>query len=235
VEAASLAKDRFLAVLSHELRTPLTPVLLAVDALAERDDMPEDAREILDMARRNVMAQTYMIDDLLDVTRISHGRLDIVPAPMDLHAAVRAAIDVCQPLMREKRQRLVVDLLAREHEVNGDFNRLRQAFWNLLQNASKFTPQGGNIVVTSHSDGSRFTLTVSDEGMGIEAEVLPTLFEAFAQGGMHIAREFGGLGLGLAIVQATVGAHGGRVYAQSEGRGRGARFSIEMPLIGQES
>jgi two-component system CheB/CheR fusion protein len=235
VEAASRAKDRFLAVLSHELRTPLTPVLMAVDAMSARDDLPEAVHEILNMARRNVMAQTHMIDDLLDVTRISHGRLDIVPAPMDLHEAVQAAIDVCQPMMIEKKQRLTVELDAPRHHIVGDFNRLRQAMWNLLQNACKFTPERGTITVSSTSDAAHFTLAVSDEGIGIAPEVLPTIFEAFAQGGSGIAREFGGLGLGLAIVQATAEAHGGTVQAHSAGLHTGAQFRIQLPFGGKES
>lgn len=235
VEAASRAKDRFLAVLSHELRTPLTPVLMAVDAMSGRDDLPEAVHEILDMARRNVMAQTHMIDDLLDVTRISHGRLDIVPAPMDLHEAVQAAIDVCQPMMIEKKQRLTVELVAPRHHIVGDFNRLRQAMWNLLQNACKFTPERGTITVASTNDNGNFTLAVTDEGIGIAPDVLPTIFEAFAQGGSGIAREFGGLGLGLAIVQATVEAHGGTVQARSDGPHTGAQFRIQLPLRGKES
>ena len=230
VEAASRAKDRFLAVLSHELRTPLTPVLMAIDALTARNDMPQTALDILEMARRNVMVQTHMIDDLLDVTRISHGRLDIVPAPMDLHEAMMAAIDVCKPQIVEKHQQLVVDMRAGEHRIVGDFNRLRQAMWNLLQNASKFTPAQGTITVSSANDQDMFLLTVRDDGIGIEPEVMGTVFDAFAQGGTRIAREFGGLGLGLAIVQATVEAHGGTVQAYSAGLNRGAQFRIQIPL-----
>jgi len=230
VEAASRAKDRFLAVLSHELRTPLTPVLMAIDALTARNDMPQTALDILEMARRNVMVQTHMIDDLLDVTRISHGRLDIVPAPMDLHEAMMAAIDVCKPQIVEKHQELVVDMRAGEHRIVGDFNRLRQAMWNLLQNASKFTPAQGTITVSSANDQDMFLLTVRDDGIGIEPEVMGTVFDAFAQGGTRIAREFGGLGLGLAIVQATVEAHGGTVQAYSAGLNRGAQFRIQIPL-----
>jgi two-component system CheB/CheR fusion protein len=234
VEAASRAKDRFLAVLSHELRTPLTPVLMAVDALTSRGDLPEAAVEILEMARRNVMVQTHMIDDLLDVTRISNGRLDIVTAPMDMHEALLAAVDVCKSQMTEKRQTLNIDLRASDHRVIGDFNRLRQAMWNLLQNACKFTSVGGVITVSSISDGQAFTLTVADNGIGIEAEVVDKVFDAFAQGGTRIAREFGGLGLGLAIVQATVEAHGGTVRATSAGADRGAQFRIQIPLASQE-
>jgi signal transduction histidine kinase len=128
----------------------------------------------------------------------------------------------------------VVELLARRHVTIGDFNRLRQAMWNLLQNASKFTPARGSITVTTTSENGDFTLAVSDEGIGIAPEVMPTIFDAFAQGGTGIAREFGGLGLGLAIVQATVEAHGGSVHAHSAGPHSGAQFRIHLPLGGKE-
>jgi signal transduction histidine kinase len=137
-------------------------------------------------------------------------------------------------MMMEKKQRLVVDLQARRHHMVGDFNRMRQAIWNLLQNAAKFTPQRGAITVTTSSDNGLFTLAVSDEGVGIAPEAIAHIFEAFAQGGAGIAREFGGLGLGLAIVQATIEAHGGTVQAHSAGADSGAQFRIQLPLGGKE-
>ncbi len=234
LESASRAKDRFLAVLSHELRTPLTPVVMAVQALARRPDLPEQARDALEMIRRNVKIESHLIDDLLDLTRISRGRLDIVAEPMDLQAAVTGAIEISEPDISGKNQTLEVALEASRHRTESDFNRLQQVVWNLLKNASKFTPKGGEIRVSTRSEGSRFYLAVSDNGVGIDPEALPTIFDAFSQGGEWVMREFGGLGLGLAISKATVEAHGGIITAESGGRGCGATFAVELPLIGPD-
>lgn len=231
LEAASRAKDRFLAVLSHELRTPLTPVVMALQLLALRRDLPEPARETLEMIRRNVKIESHLIDDLLDLTRISRGRLEIVSEPMELHAAIRGAIEICESDIRGKNQQLTVALDATCTRTEGDFTRLQQVVWNLLKNASKFTRKGGAVRLASRSQGSQFFVAVSDNGIGIEPDVLPTIFDAFSQGGEWIAREYGGLGLGLAISKATVEAHGGMIRAESGGRGQGTTFTVELPLI----
>ncbi len=231
LEAASRAKDRFLAMLSHELRTPLTPVVMALQLLALRKDLPEPARETLEMIRRNVKIESHLIDDLLDLTRISRGRLEIVSEPMDLHAAISGAVEICESDIRGKNQQLTVALGATRTRTEGDFTRLQQVVWNLLKNALKFTRKGGAIRLASRSEGSRFFVAVSDNGIGIEPDVLPTVFDAFSQGGEWIAREYGGLGLGLALSKATVEAHGGIIRAESGGRGQGATFTVELPLI----
>ena len=230
LETASRAKDRFLAVLSHELRTPLTPVVMAVQLLARRTDLPEPARHTLEMIRRNVKVESHLIDDLLDLTRISRGNLEIAAEPMDLHAAIAEAIEICESDVRGKGQTLTVALEASDHQVDGDFNRLQQVVWNLLKNASKFTRHGGNIQLSTHNKNGHVFISISDNGIGIDPTVLPTIFDAFSQGGEWVAREYGGLGLGLAISKATIEAHGGRIKAESEGRGQGATFTIELPL-----
>ena len=231
LEAASRAKDRFLAVLSHELRTPLTPVVMAVQTLVRRPDIPEPAREALEMIRRNVKIESHLIDDLLDLTRVSRGQFEVVAEPMDMHAAIAGAIEICESEIRGKNQTLTAALDAVAHDMEGDFTRLQQVVWNLLKNASKFTRRGGEIRLSSRSEGKKFLLTVSDNGVGIDPSVLPTIFDAFSQGGEWVAREYGGLGLGLAISKATVEAHGGTIKAESSGVGQGSTFTVELPLI----
>ncbi len=231
LQAASRAKDRFLAVLSHELRTPLTPVVMALQLLALRRDLPEPARETLEMIHRNVKIESHLIDDLLDLTRISRGELEIVSEPMDLHAAIRGAVEICESDIRGKNQQLTVALDATCARTEGDFTRLQQVVWNLLKNASKFTHNGGAIRLASRSEGNRVFVAVSDNGIGIDPDVLPTIFDAFSQGDEWVAREYGGLGLGLAISGATVQAHRGTIRADSGGRGTGATFTVELPLI----
>ena len=142
-------------MLSHELRTPLTPVVMAVQTLGRRHDLPEDARDALAMIRRNIKIESHLIDDLLDLTRIARGHLEIVAEPMNVHAAVMGAVEICESDIRAKNQTLKVDLDASEHQIHGDFNRLQQVVWNLLKNASKFTRRGGDIRVNSRNDADR--------------------------------------------------------------------------------
>lgn len=231
LEAAGRAKDRFLAVLSHELRTPLTPVVMAVQTLIRRPDIPEPAREALEMIRRNVKIESHLIDDLLDLTRVSRGQFEVVAEPMDMHAAIAGAIEICESDIRGKNQRLLVALDAVLHDMEGDFTRLQQVVWNLLKNASKFTRRGGEIRLSSRSEGKKFFFSVSDNGIGIDPAILPTVFDAFSQGGEWVAREYGGLGLGLAISKATIEAHGGTIKAESSGVGQGSTFTVELPFV----
>ena len=230
IESASRAKDHFLAVLSHELRTPLTPVLMAAQALALRPDLPNAVRQALEMIQRNVRIEAHFIDDLLDLTRISRGVLELDRQPMDLHEAVRQAIEICEPQLQEKNHHVQVELAAERHTANADRMRLQQAVWNVLKNAAKFTPEGGRIAIGSVSEGDRFRLTVADDGIGIEPDKLPSIFEAFTQAGEWVAREYGGLGLGLAISKAAIEAHGGSIRADSAGRDQGTTVTIELPL-----
>ncbi|MDH0865861.1 PAS domain S-box protein [Mitsuaria sp. GD03876] len=230
LEAANVAKDQFLAVLSHELRTPLTPAVMALQMLSRREELPEDVHRSLEMILRNIRVESRLIDDLLDLTRISRGTLELDRASVDLHQIIRAACEVCDGDVREKAQVLTVDLRATVHRTVGDNHRLQQVVWNLLKNASKFTPPRGAIRISTTLEEGRFVMTVEDNGVGIEPEALPRIFEAFVQGGTWVAREFGGLGLGLSISKATVEAHGGRLRVSSPGRGQGATFTLELPL-----
>lgn len=229
-EAAGLAKDHFLAVLSHELRTPLTPVLMAVSILRRRKDLPEAAREPLDMIQRNVQLEAHFIDDLLDLTRITRGKMELMSEPMDIHQAVKHAVEISEPDTLDKNQQVSVALRAEEHHLVGDSRRLQQVFWNLLKNASKFTPEGGAIRVTSRNQQERIIIEVSDSGIGFEHEAAERIFDAFAQASDAVTRQFGGLGLGLAISKATIEAHGGTLSARSAGRDQGATFCVELPL-----
>ena len=229
-EAAGQAKDHFLAVLSHELRTPLTPVTLAVHMLARNPDLPESAYAALETIQRNVQIEAHFIDDLLDLTKIAHGKLEIVREPMDLHEAVQHAVEVSMGDIEGKNQQITVNLEAAEHQVQGDATRLQQAFWNLLKNASKFTPKGSAIHVASRNEPGRIVVEVTDTGIGFDAEVATRMFDAFAQASLEVTRQFGGLGLGLAISKATVDAHEGTLSARSDGRNQGATFTLALPL-----
>jgi two-component system CheB/CheR fusion protein len=229
-EAATRAKDQFLAVLSHELRTPLTPVLLATEMLQDRDDLPADVVETLAMIRRNVELEAHFVDDLLDVTRIVRGKMELARQRLDLHDVVARAVEVVRGDVEAKHQTLDVDLRAARRGVVGDPARLQQAFWNLLKNASKFTPEGRTIRLGTRDGGDAIEVEIADEGIGIEPTQLGAIFDPFVQADATIAREFGGLGLGLAIARATVEAHGGELVARSEGRGRGATFTVTLPL-----
>ncbi len=229
-EAANHAKDRFLAILSHELRTPLTPVVMALHALERSIDLPNSVRSTIELIRRNVKAELTLIDDLLDVTRISSGKLEMALEETDMHEVIRAAAGVCETDFAAKRQRLSLSLKAGRHVVPGDPARLQQVVWNVLKNASKFTPNEGEVRVATRNVGESLVLVVADNGIGISGEALALIFDAFAQEGQWVTSEFGGLGLGLAIAKATVDAHQGTLVAGSGGRDQGATFTITLPL-----
>ncbi|HEY0551546.1 MAG TPA: PAS domain-containing sensor histidine kinase, partial [Verrucomicrobiae bacterium] len=225
-EAANSTKDRFLAALSHELRTPLTPVLGVAETLLKRQDLPPRVVEGLQMICRNVERQTHFINDLLDLTRISRGKLELVCEEMNLHDAVQVAVEVSLPDIQGKQQQLSIELNARHSMAFADVARAQQVFWNLLKNASKFTPEHGSIRVVSRDEPGAIVVEISDTGIGIDSNVMPKIFEAFQQGDTSITRRFGGLGLGLTIAKATVEAHGGSITATSAGTGQGATFSV---------
>jgi two-component system CheB/CheR fusion protein len=229
--AALRAKDQFLAMLSHELRTPLTPVLIAARALALREDLPAEARTALAAIERNVRIEASFIEDLLEVTRITQGRLEILRAPTDLHDVVRAAVHACGPGVDEKNVHCELELCAERHTVEGDARRLEQAVRHVVANAVKFTPPGGGVLIRTDTVGELVRLTVRDDGIGIEADRLPDIFEAFTQAGEWVAREYGGVGVGLAIAKASIEAHGGSIAASSAGKHRGTTLTIELPLM----
>ena len=233
-EAASRAKDRFLAVLSHELRTPLTPVLLTVAARELDAHLPLPIRDDLKMIRRNVELEVRLIDDLLDLSRIASGKLRLTFDVLDVNDLVRHVCEMCRSQIREKRIELRCDLDPRASEVVGDAGRLQQVFWNLLNNATKFTPEGGRIRVTTQNTddgGGQVRVTVSDTGIGIAPDVLPRIFDAFEQGDARVTREFGGMGLGLAICKVLVEQHRGSIHAETAGTNKGSTFVVELPAL----
>jgi hypothetical protein len=232
-EAASRAKDHFLSVLSHELRTPLTPVIAALSLMEQRADLSAEMRDEIAMLRRNVEVEARLVDDLLDLTRISRGKIQLHFEVIDAHAALRDTLAIFQPEMDAKSLEASVALRAKEHHVWADPGRLQQVFLNLLSNAVKFTPEGGTIAVRSANVADRrIQLEVRDTGIGIDAGFLQELFDPFKQGEQTATtRRFGGLGLGLSIARSLVELHGGTIGAASEGVGRGAAFTVEFGTI----
>ena len=229
-ESAAKTKDHFLAILSHELRTPLTPVLMTAESLLKRKDLPARAVEGLQMICRNIEIETHFIDDLLDITRIARGKFQLERAPLDVHEAIRSAIQICEADFATKGQKLILKLSASEREILGDPARVQQVFWNLLKNAVKFTPDNGTVTVETHKVGSEIVITVTDNGIGIDPARLVDIFDPFLQGDTSIARRFGGLGLGLAIAKATVEALEGGISATSKGKNLGSSFEVRLPL-----
>ena len=233
-ENANKAKDHFLAVLSHELRTPLNPILLAASSMLEGAFEPSEIRPTLEMIRQNVKLQARLIDDLLDVMRIVQGKMPLHWGVSDCHALIGQSVEICRSEFLGKAQGLVLDLVAEHHHVNADSARLHQVLWNLVRNAVKFTPEGGTISVRTRNEGSEernVVIEVSDTGIGIEPDVLPTIWDPFQQGETTITRRFGGLGLGLAICKGVVDAHGGTLTAESEGPGRGTTFRVVLKAM----
>jgi PAS domain S-box-containing protein len=228
-EAANHAKDQFLAALSHELRTPLTPVLLTAASLENDPSLPDDVRAQGGLIRRNVDLEARLIDDLLDLTRVSRGKLQLHLRSVDPVLTLNAAVEVCQDELTSKGLKLATHCHNHDHHVQADPARLQQVFWNLIKNAVKFTPAGGDVRIDCGSDQNRWWMTIADTGIGIEPDVLPKIFDAFEQGADGINRQFGGLGLGLAISKAVVEMHGGKLGVSSEGKGHGATFKVELP------
>lgn len=230
-EAANRIKDEFLATLSHELRTPLTSLLGWSSVLRESRRDEKVLAQGLEAIDRNAHVQAQLIDDLLDVSRIVSGKLNLDVRPLDMCSVTRAAIAVVQPAADAKG--ITLDLWAQPGlgAISADSARLQQIVWNLLSNAVKFTPHDGKIHVRVERDGANACVTVSDTGQGIDAEFLPRVFDRFRQADSSTTRNFGGLGLGLAIVRHLVELHGGTVSAESEGTGHGATFSASFPLL----
>ena len=228
-EAANRAKDQFLAVLSHELRTPLSPVVMAVASMESDPDLPERLREDVSMVRRNVELESRLIDDLLDLSRVASGKLRLDMQPTHINQVLRHVIQSSTPEAASKDLSLHADLAAEQDLVRGDASRLQQVFWNLVRNAIKFTPPSGRIHVRSSNQGpDRVRVEVRDTGIGIAPELLPAVFNAFNQGDTRTTRQFGGLGLGLAIAKAIIEMHGGTIAAHSDGTSAGATFTIEL-------
>jgi CheY-like chemotaxis protein/nitrogen-specific signal transduction histidine kinase len=227
--AANRAKDEFLAVLSHELRTPLNAVLGWTEIL-RRSATPEAIERAVEVIERNARRQAKLIEDVLDLSRIVSGRLDLEAIPLNLAQVVAASADAIRPLADSKGIRLTVNLA--DVVVLGDGIRLQQVVDNLVGNAVKFTGEGGEIAISLRTEASACVVAVRDSGAGISADFLPHVFERFRQEDSGSARRYGGLGLGLTIVRHLVERHGGAVFAHSEGPGRGSTFTVRLPRAG---
>jgi signal transduction histidine kinase/DNA-binding response OmpR family regulator len=229
-EAASRAKDEFLAVLSHELRTPLNAVFGWASMLRSGELRGEAVTRALDVITRNANAQVQLIDDMLDVSRIVTGKMRLDVRPVDLRTVVEAALDAVRPAADAKGLRLQPVLDPRATGITGDPDRLQQVVWNLLINAVKFTPRAGRIQVHLQRVNAHVEIVVSDTGQGIAPDVLPHVFERFHQADSTSTRRHAGLGLGLALVRHLVELHGGTVEASSAGEGQGATFTVRLPV-----
>ena len=229
---ANAAKDQFLALLSHELRNPLSPVIAMVGELeASAPDSPE-VRRALEVIRRNVELEARLIDDLLDVTRISKGKLQLSLETVSVHEILQRSYEICREDIAAKGLGIEFRLRAERAYVEGDPARLQQVFWNLIKNSVKFTPEEGRIVIETFNPlPNAIEIRTTDTGIGIEADKMPTIFNAFEQGQSSITRRFGGLGLGLAISKAMVAAHGGMIKVESHGRDRGATFIVTLETV----
>ena len=234
VNAANRAKDEFLATLSHELRTPLNAVLGWARMLRDGSISPAKTPRALEVIERNAMAQLDLVEDLLDLSRIITGKFRLNVAPIDLGAAIAAAVEAVQPAAAAKG--IAIETVAEDGSgvMVGDEARLQQAVWNLLANAIKFTPGGGRVTVSRRRRGGDVQVEVADTGEGIDPAVLPFVFDRFRQGDSGTTRTHMGLGLGLAIVRHIVELHGGRVSVSSDGRGTGSTFRISLPVVPTE-
>ncbi len=232
--AASRAKDNFLATLSHELRTPLNPILLIASDAVSNEALPPEVRADFEMIFKNVELEARLIDDLLDLTRITRGKITLHKHRVDVRGVLQDAIATVRDDITQKQISLAQEFKAGNHVVFGDPARLQQIFWNLLRNAAKFTPEKGRISVetTTVDENSRLAVRISDTGIGMTADELAGLFKVFSQGdhAKHNAHQFGGLGLGLAIAQKIAELHAGEVHAHSAGPGKGSTFSVVLPL-----
>lgn len=230
--SANAAKDQFLALLSHELRNPLSPVIAMVGELEARAPDDANVRQPLAVIRRNVELEARLIDDLLDITRIAKGKLQLSFEVTSIHETLHRAYEICREDLSQKKLEFEFRLKATNDYVNGDPARLQQVFWNLIKNGVKFTPQGGKITVeTSSLDDDRIMIQTTDTGIGIAREKITKIFNAFEQGQSSITRKFGGLGLGLAISKAMVRAHGGTLSAESDGSDKGSTFIVILNTV----
>ncbi|WP_036267291.1 ATP-binding response regulator [Mastigocoleus testarum] len=229
-EAANRIKDEFLATLSHELRTPLNAILGWVQIINRPKIGPKQMARGLEIIKRNSKTQAQLIDDLLDVSRIIRGKLELQVAPIDLGKVINVALDTVSLSARAKRINLRFEKNSDLENIYGDFSRLQQVIWNLLVNAIKFTPIGGTVNINLEEIQSYAQIRVIDTGIGIEAKYIPYIFDRFNQVEGTSKRKYSGLGLGLAIVRYIVEGHGGEVFAESPGKGKGSTFTVKLPL-----
>ena len=231
-ESANKAKDRFLAMLSHELRTPLTPVLATLNLWEGSEEIPPSLAADVRMLRRSVELEARIIDDLLDLTRISRGMLSLTPENTDVHAVLKFLTDLSQSELRGKKLQTTIELNATKHHVVADNARLQQVFWNILRNAIKFTEIDGKITVaTSNDENGNIAVAISDTGIGMTRETVSRMFLPFEQADPNRRSRYGGLGLGMAISKALVELLNGELTATSDGLGRGSTFTVTLPTV----
>ena len=232
-QKAGKAKDDFLAALSHELRTPLTPALAAATYLQDNaEKLPPEFVEDIEIIKRNVQLQARLIDDLLDLTRIARGKIHLELEECDAHKIIKNAVDIAHSAIAAKQLEVVTELKAKDYHILADCIRLQQVFWNLINNAVKFTSQGGQITIrTSNDKAGRLHFEITDTGIGIEPQRLASLFQPFEQADPSVTRQFGGLGLGLAISKRLVDLHNGKIEAESRGRSCGATFKVVLDTV----
>jgi signal transduction histidine kinase len=230
--AANAAKDHFLAQLSHELRSPLTPVIAMVGELEAELPDSKPVTEALEVVRRNVELEARLIDDLLDVTRISKGKLQLSFEPICVHQILQRAYEICRNEIEAKNLEVIFRLRAAHANVHGDPARVQQVFWNLIKNSVKFTPERGRITIeTTNPTPETIEVRIIDTGIGIEPHAIDKIFNAFEQGQSEITRRFGGLGLGLTISKTLIDAHGGHIRVQSPGKDQGTTFTVELNTV----
>ncbi|MEL6460457.1 MAG: ATP-binding protein, partial [Cyanobacteria bacterium J06621_15] len=230
-ESANRVKDEFLAVLSHELRTPLNPILGWTQLLRSNRIPPQKVDQALETIERNASLQAEMIKDLLDVSRILRGKLQLNPVKVDLINIIKAAIETVRLAAHAKSVEIITDFPSETSFIEGDANRLQQIFWNILSNAVKFTPSGGKVNIDLIYKNSQAKIQITDTGKGISSEFLPYVFDYFRQENSSSTRNTGGLGLGLAIVRHLVELHGGKIQVESPGIDKGTTFIVEIPLM----
>jgi signal transduction histidine kinase len=228
---ANRLKDEFLATVSHELRTPLTAIIGWAHLLRSGALDEENATRALDTIERNGRAQSQLIEDLLDVSRIISGKLRLNMRRVELALAIESGVESVRPAAQSKGVQLQTIFDPDAAPVQGDADRLGQVIWNLLANAVKFTPAGGRVEIRLQRVDSQIEIVVSDSGQGIEAAFLPHVFDRFRQADQAATREYGGLGLGLAITRHLVELHGGTISASSAGAGQGATFTVSLPAM----
>jgi len=228
---ADRRKDEFLATLAHELRNPLAPIRNAIQILHLKGSTREDWQSAADVIDRQSRQMTHLVDDLLDISRITRGKLALRMQPVKLREAIEGAIETSRPLIGARGHQLKVDIPEEDLILNGDLTRLSQILSNLLNNAAKFTEPGGTISLSAKRDSGEVLISVKDNGAGIPAEVMPRVFQMFAQFDGHIDRSQGGLGIGLQLVKSLVEMHGGTIEASSAGAGQGSEFVVRLPLV----
>ncbi|HET8948683.1 MAG TPA: PAS domain S-box protein [Candidatus Polarisedimenticolia bacterium] len=229
LKAADRRKDEFLATLAHELRNPLAPIRNAVEILM-KDPAGGEAQWCREVIDRQVRHMARLLDDLLDVSRITHGKLELRKTRIDLAAVVESAVETSRPLLDERRQRLSVHLPSEPVALDADPVRLAQVIWNLLNNAAKYSDRGAEIRLACERRGGEVVVSVKDQGIGIDAEMLPRIFDLFSQSHAAQDRDQGGFGIGLSLARALVDLHGGRIEARSEGPGQGSEFIVRLPI-----